>query len=304
MLHTLIRAATCALAGLVFGASIAAQAADAVHFKPDEFAWEFEQSAQQCIARRSLTAGTRQMQLELRKNSPRDTFQVIVLGEELKATSGPGKIRLSSADKPAEAGLFTQIKLKNHQGGVIFVMAILRNDTDPPYPAGKLWPSEPSSAESTDATAAIGVAEADSLYLDGFFTEQLVLETGPWADILSSMDACTDKLMASWGLQPEIHRSLSRPTQLSNWEEVSKALATLYKRGAINPKASTFVDFRVLVDEIGKATDCYVTPPADPRFSEKVCNIVESTARLEPALASSGQAVSSYFINRVYFKGD
>ena len=63
------------------------------------------------------------------------------------------------------------------------------------------------------------------------------------------------------------------------------------------------VNFRLLVDQAGKPTDCEVQRSTRPKeFDDAVCRAAMRRAEFEPALDAQGKPVPSYWIATVNFR--
>jgi hypothetical protein len=125
------------------------------------------------------------------------------------------------------------------------------------------------------------------------------LETGPMAAPLALMHECTQALVRSWGYDPLVQGTLSKPASPKgipgNWIKPGD-----FPNSALRQGHNGLVNFRLDVDAFGTVTACHVlrrTSPDD--FGNLTCNLIVQRAQMSPALDAKGNPVKSYFINSV-----
>ncbi len=132
---------------------------------------------------------------------------------------------------------------------------------------------------------------------DKAFSVSLLL-TGSHAAI-DALNTCYDDLLVSWGLDPAKLREpkfLPTPTgNPGNWATTSD-----YPKEALRNNLAGEVRFMVIVDEQGKTRDCKVVHGSGvPMLDQTTCSLILRRARFKPARDASGNAMVSYYVNRV-----
>lgn len=122
------------------------------------------------------------------------------------------------------------------------------------------------------------------------------LEFGSLCKPLAQMRSCQDNLVKSWGYDPAIEASLSRPLKplkdARDWLKDSD-----YPREALTGGYSGIVQVRLEADASGKITGCHVLNRTKPDlFADLTCRNVAKRAILEPALDAAGKPVRSFSV--------
>lgn len=115
---------------------------------------------------------------------------------------------------------------------------------------------------------------------------------------LAALRACVDNLIASWGIDPAVQDSLSRPAK-PDIADVRKVQAR-YPPTMLRNGMNALVSVRLMVDAGGTATSCVVqTPTADRDLQRNICS---SLRHFRPALDASGKPVASVYTTTVIFR--
>ncbi|MGB7408449.1 MAG: energy transducer TonB [Pontixanthobacter sp.] len=124
---------------------------------------------------------------------------------------------------------------------------------------------------------------------------------GPMGEPMKAMRACTDDMVARWGIDVEAHRTLMRsvePTENpGNWMSSRD-----YPIGLLRSGEQGLVQFRLMVDTDGNATDCHIQRSTRPEgFDRAVCRAMMKRADFEPALDATGTPIASYYRSTIRF---
>lgn len=141
----------------------------------------------------------------------------------------------------------------------------------------------------------------DELRLQLAFKDDLNLKLGSMDAPMKAMRACLDELVAHWGLDVEVQRSLSRKVTPeafpSKWISSGDYPPHLKRYGY-----QGLVAFRIIVNEEGQPTDCVVQSATEPtEFADIACKRLMRNATFQPALNSAGEPVASYWQNTIRF---
>lgn len=129
----------------------------------------------------------------------------------------------------------------------------------------------------------------------------LRLNLGSMGAAFKAMRQCTDELVTHWGLDAEVHRTLTSPvipkTSPGKWVTNDD-----YPSDAIRKGVQGVVPFRLIVGADGIPTACHVQRPTEPAdFSAHACKLLLKRARFDPALDAAGKPVSSYYSSTFSF---
>ncbi len=132
--------------------------------------------------------------------------------------------------------------------------------------------------------------------------QAVVLELGAMDKPLAALNTCITDLVSSWGLDAEKHRTMTRPVLPANapgqWVTTND-----YPSKMLTAGQPAIVEFRLEVDETGKATRCHIQQTTRPKeFDAAVCNGIMKKSKLTPALDAEGKPMKSYFQETVIFK--
>lgn len=113
---------------------------------------------------------------------------------------------------------------------------------------------------------------------------------------------CTTTLVESWGYDPQVQASLTRPatpaTSAADWLRTDD-----FPIGAAMAGHNGLVQFRLDVDAEGKIAGCYVLARTNPDdFADTTCRAVSKRGKFEPALDAEGKPVRSFFIRKVHWQ--
>lgn len=115
---------------------------------------------------------------------------------------------------------------------------------------------------------------------------------------LEQLRACSADLVRSWGYDPEVQATLSRPVTPRytprGWLDGSD-----YPLSSITQGQSASVRFRLDVDAQGKIAGCYILATTSPdSFADLTCKLIARRAKLLPALDAKGVPVRSYYVRK------
>jgi hypothetical protein len=131
--------------------------------------------------------------------------------------------------------------------------------------------------------------------------QQVIFETGPMDKPIAVMDKCIDSLMATWGIDVEKHKKLTRAvapkSNPGNWVKSSE-----YPLDMLSEGQPAIVEFRLDISEIGEATACHIQATTRPKeFDNAVCRALMRRAEFTPALDAEDKPLKSYWKSTVRF---
>ena len=130
----------------------------------------------------------------------------------------------------------------------------------------------------------------------------VTLETGSLRGPIAALDRCVENLVASWGVDVEKHKTLTRKAEPLNspgdWVKSSD-----YPEKMLMARQPALVNFRLSIGPDGIPTGCHIQATTRPKeFDNAVCKSMMRRARFSPALDAQGQPLASYYQNNVYFR--
>ncbi len=126
------------------------------------------------------------------------------------------------------------------------------------------------------------------------------LATSSMKNPLAALRDCTTDLVASWGFDPVQQAGLAnKPQPVGNPQDWAKEEDIPTVTGDLRHNAA-FVNFRLDVDETGKATACHIQALVGASvYVKPTCDKIAARAQFTPAHDAAGKAVKSYYLNRV-----
>lgn len=264
--------------------------------------WSVDAAEGSCGLRRTFEGGADEVGVEIRQLIPDDNFQISVTSGTLSRSAGLLRVRFEPDDDwRTIAG--AQIIASNGTQGVLYGDSLLPNaDKAATAAAGgaaavaaTVW-AEPDRAAREQSITALAV--------NGLYGRDIRLQTGPMRQPMDSLRQCMDRLLARWGLDPAVQRTLSRPVLPVRRESWAPRVQRAFERG-LNPTGQVGAALvRLIVDSDGKPTACLPHEGYDdPGFEQTVCAPFLRHARFAPALDAAGKPVASYHATRVVFFG-
>ena len=125
------------------------------------------------------------------------------------------------------------------------------------------------------------------------------LEFGSLAKPMEQLRTCQADLLKSWGYDPVVQTTLTKPARPAN-APTTWLKAADYPGGARETGQNGIVQFRLDVDAAGNISGCHVLARTNPDvFADATCRAVTRRARLSPALDANGKPVRSFYVQSV-----
>lgn len=273
-----------------------AAAQDARIFKPSSV-WALDYGDDYCRLMRDFSDGDRTVGLFVERTQPGPLMRLIVIGDGVRLFRGSQQIgyRMHPAGAPRTVQRLRSETSDGQQylnlGPTMFADAVAPAAGSPPA----MPPPYSREAEIEAARAISGI------YLDRGLAQPVLLETGELAAAAQALQTCADDLIASWGLDPEKHKNLTRPAMpaqpTAGWISADTVPFTEFaKLGGGNNEV------RVMIDATGKATSCHIQwPSIGEAINARICSSVVENSSFLPALDNQGQGLDSYWIASVFF---
>lgn len=243
-------------------------------------AWQVNYADDSCRLARRFGEGDDSVMLVLDRYEPGDFFRLTLIGERFSSARPNREVTIRfGPDAPAQNASF--IKATTNHVPTILIEGFHRVVPD---------------REEQD------LAAVRYLTINAPRADPVRLETGALDEVFAVFDHCIDELLTHWGIDIEIHRTLSRPaspaTPPSRWMGSGD-----YPRGLLARGYQGIVNFRLNIDAEGGVSQCHIQQSTRPEgFDRAVCDALSRRARFEPALDAAGNPVASYFVNSVRFE--
>lgn len=255
--------------------------------------WNIHYADDYCRLVRTFGTGDQAVTLLIDRFAPGARFRMSLVGPMMKRSSADGNatIRFGSA-LPLQKLYFHSGDFNKDAPAWVFGSSIrlrpLATGVDPNSPAA---PPAFEADEASVTEIAIGAP----------LRRHIVLQTGAMDKSFAALRACTDNLVAGWGVDVERYHDAVRPVPLASpasWvtnADYPPDMARAYQPG--------LVEFRLSIDPAGKVTACHVQQSTNPEsFNTAVCKAMMRRARFEPARDRDGEPIASYYQNVVRFQ--
>ena len=258
---------------------------DALTTLPKTSNWEMRYDEDSCHLLATFGEGSQQVILRMTRFEPASKFDLMLYGEAFRSTEPWLSLTIAfGKSKP-----FTRPVGAGTSGERQFVIAnSLRFDsTEGAY-------AKPNVEVSTRQEAAV-----DSITFSMSHGKSTRLVTESLAAPMEAMRTCTDDLIKSWGYDPTVYATLTRPPTPKNnpgtWVSDND-----YPTGALMAGHNGIVQFRLQIDEAGKIVGCRILQSFKPGdFDKLTCELIGRRARFDPALDAAGKPIKWFYVNRV-----
>ena len=249
--------------------------------------WVLDYDRDACHLLATFGTGDDGMTMRLTRYEPGEAFDFTLLGRRLATTNPRSEVKFDFGigSSPIEA------QTMNGKAGAVPLMLFgsTRFDgwrrTGPEEVGPKLSPQQ--EAAVTGVTVRIARKKP------------FRLEFGSLAKPMAQLRACETDLLKSWGYDPAVQMSLSRPVQAVTTAG-SWLRAEDYPAGAVANGQNGIVQFRLDVDAEGRISGCHVLARTRPDvFADTTCSAVTRRAKLMPALDAAGKPVRSFYVGKV-----
>jgi hypothetical protein len=277
--------------------SEAAGAADEPRMLAPVSSWTLDFADERCSLIREFSDGDNKVRLQIDSFGPSPGYRVMISGDLVAG----GEFRVSYSPDTGEREPLRMIPGKfQNEDAVSFGPAFL-----PAVPLKSDGPGGEFERSVTHLTVTFRLRKP------------FRLDTGSMAAPFAAMRQCVDDLMTSWGIDPELLRTQSRPPVLvldklpegyrlvsvdmqddrpGYTEREHQAIARAQARERVWPvtRAGYVAPVRVMVDATGQPTACVVqVESASEEYRRSVCAGLAGPYR--PALDAEGRPIASLF---------
>jgi hypothetical protein len=266
-------------------------------FKPSSV-WAADYGEDYCRLVRSFSDGKDTITLVLQRVQPGADMQLMLIGNAIKPFRGASELGWHFLPGDAERkSRYSRSETADGQQ-YVRVEGVTLTAMAPPAPGTP--PGPPAYDRAADQATGKNLT---GLVVSTGLTAPIRLETGKLDAPVAALQACTDDLIKTWGLDAEKHKTLSSPV-----------IPQFSPDGWLPQGTIPFSEFskftgggnqvRLMIDTSGKPTACHIfSPTLDKGLNDKICQILMEKASFTPAKDAAGQAMASYWMGSPMFLG-
>lgn len=249
--------------------------------------WHVDWTDHTCLMRRGFGSKDEPTLLQFERFAPGPGFQLLITSDRLRFLETGDRLRIAYGDGPSEEVIGFMLG-KNGSGiPTVFIgsSSLRKNISDFEIAADGV-----STIES----------QVSSITLS-WNNNRLKLITGALDKPFEALRSCTDDLVKTWGLDPQVQKTLTRRvdplTSPGDWLKSPD-----YPRSALRRGGQAIVNFRLTVDALGVPSDCEVQRSySGDDFDDRTCVLLMQRARFKPAINIEGNAVESFYAHLVKY---
>lgn len=284
-----------AMGGMILSGQIAAREPPTRHYEPTA-GWRTMPLDIGCRVARDFSDGRAPVSLWIDRYGPGSPLTMALVGDSIRAFPRARETRVSfrpGGNEDQQVGMY-QLRLGTDEVPVTVLLdASLLHQADweglSPEQAHRLAGLPHPAAEELRLAAGI-----TSFAVSGGLVRSVDLATGPLVEPVTALQACTDGMLRSWGLDPEVQNHLTRKVAVSDSQALAQAFG--YPMQLALRQQGAGLRGYLIVGPDGLATQCHLTmPSALPAVNEEACRTLTSRAWFDPALDATGNPVESYF---------
>lgn len=247
--------------------------------------WEMRYDEDSCHLLATFGEGKDQVILRMTRFEPASKFDLMLYSQEFRSPEPWQEMTIAFGQMPS----FTRHAGVGKSGERNFAIAkSLRFDSSKdayPKPLTEVTPQQEAAIDSITFSVSKG--------------SKTRLVTGSMDAPMQAMRACTDDLIKSWGYDPALLSTLTRPPTPKN-NPGSWVNDNDYPRDSLAAGNSGIVQFRLQVDESGKISSCRILQSFKPADFDKLsCDLIGRRARFDPALDAAGKPVKWFYVNSI-----
>lgn len=272
---------------IVSGPQIAHAAKAPLHLKPSS-KWVMRHQDDSCRLVRLFGEGDDKMMLVLTRFGPSARFRMTIAGEPVKIHNDKRPLKVQFGAHEPEQGVPYAL---GEAGGLPALVAIKQVRIDGIVNATK---ADRLNKKRYAAVEYVKVRVGQK--------RPVFLETGSFKGPVGAMHTCVREMMVGWGIDVERHKTRTKNVRpignVKNWIRGDD-----YPTDMLRQKQPALINYRLSVDDQGKATACHIQQTTRPaEFDYAVCNGLMKRSAFSPALDADGKPMASYWRNTVRFR--
>ena len=239
--------------------------------------WYVDYADEKCRLARSFGEGENRHVLFLDQASPSQGFDLIAAGPAFKNFAERSVVELKFGET---------VSLQDHRP---------MNGNNAPFGPALIYTAiAPFAGAGANAKAIDYIAFGQN-------ERKVSLLTGPLSRAFDAMDACTLDLIRSWGVDPDKHRTMTRPPIWKNPKLIADRIQDAYPSSALRKGRRGIFKLRAIIDEAGDVVECkLINATKDNGLDSPACAIFRR-AEFEPARDAYEQPMKSYFITNIVY---
>lgn len=289
--------ASFAAAALLATSPVPAFAQDTQQFKPSG-PWALDYGEDYCRLMRTFEDGSSELAVAFERIQPGPFMRMVLVSDGIRMFRGADTIgwRFTPADTDRKA-MFTRSETPDGKQYINLGPTMLAPIAPP---AGDAPPAPPPYDRAKEQATA---KELTGFVLEAGLTNPIRVETEPLDAPIGALQACTDDLLKTWGLDPAKHATGFVPA-IPEGGGVGWLPAGTIPFSDFAKLAGGSNQVRLMIDASGKPTACHVHwPTLDQPVNDRICKILLDKGKFEPAKDPGGQPMASYWVGDPVFLG-
>ncbi|WP_052769024.1 energy transducer TonB [Aurantiacibacter marinus] len=265
--------------------------------------WNVDMAAESCGLRRIFGTEEQSVFLEMRQFAPGGYVRFTVYSNELRSGSEEMRYTLHpDTDVLYSTSPYTLTTADGGQGAS-FGGSIYQTEANTSGEGNyDGFGSDDSPAPLTPEEMSDREALINAISITGAFEQPVSLQSGSLGAPMQVMRGCLDDLVASWGIDLEAHRTLSRPVQPRGYRRWVQRIVEDYPSAALQRSEQAALQVRLIVNLEGRVEECVAqSEVGDPVFVETACRSLTRNARFDPALDAEGNPIKSYWTTSILY---
>jgi Gram-negative bacterial TonB protein C-terminal len=264
-------------------------------------AWYVDYAEDRCRLAREFGAGDEKVYFFVDRYGPTEYFRLTLAGKSVKTSVEKSDATLQFGPTEAEQKIMVWNGTVGKIPALVFAQSIR---VAPPTPAEFAARTKSNKDEWTGYAPIDEARQQEIKYLTVGkpLRRPVTLETGSMRAPFVALNTCIDNLMATWGIDIEKHKTLTR--QVQPLQSPDKWIVSSdYPPDMLSLGQPALVEFRLSVGADGVPTACHIQSTTRPKeFDNAVCKSVMRRARFDPALDATGKPLASFYRDTVRFQ--
>lgn len=263
--------------------------------------WVLDYADENCGLRRMFGNGQAELLFELNATTPGHSYRLLLASEQLEVRRASPHIGFEPGPEPLEHAQASSITMEDGRRGYLSEISVLPKnegegktaDLDNNQSYDNFWLDKVETREKE--IAGLGVGKG--------FDRDFFLEIDQFHPAMVAMRACQDDLVRSWGFDPSVLKTLSRPPMPKHQIEWARKLQRAYPSRMVMQGWGATIQVQLAVGADGLPSDCHVRADGQQDdFTETSCKILMKEARFEPALDADGKPTSALWTTRIIYR--
>ncbi|MFC3099789.1 hypothetical protein [Altererythrobacter lauratis] len=257
--------------------------------------WTADFGDDYCRLMRSFSDGRETVSISFEKIDTGPTMRLMVLGNAVSIYRGSDQIGVDFVPS-ANPRRLPFARSTSTDGQQLLIFSGVMIDDGSAAPAGENAGPPPATiptAAERDAQELARGTQITALSLTSGLTTPVRIETGSLRNAMEVLQTCGYDLLSIWGLDPEKHRTLSRPAFPPPGPHLANGTIPF---GEFSRLAGGSNMVRVMISAEGRPTACEIHyPTLSANVNTRICAQIMDNARFQPALDAEGQPMASYW---------